>query len=101
MTLDSTRKRLNDVEPGALSRRIFRCAAGFVFILAFGSPLAAGAAPPQAGSRPNIVVVLADDKYECAAHEAENLRQNRQITAFSAQSQIARNCGEFRGIAGN
>ncbi|HEV7221507.1 MAG TPA: hypothetical protein VGN42_02335 [Pirellulales bacterium] len=51
--------------------------------------------------RPNVVLIIADDKYEYRAHEAANLRENRQNTAFSAQSQIAGNCGEFRGIAGD
>jgi hypothetical protein len=51
--------------------------------------------------RPNIVFILADDKYECPAYEAANLRDNRQNTAFSTQSQIAGNCREFRGIAGD
>lgn len=50
---------------------------------------------------PNVVLILADDKYECPAHEAANLREHCQNTAFSWQSQIAGNRGEFRGIAGD
>jgi hypothetical protein len=45
--------------------------------------------------------MLADDKYECPSDEAEKLRENRQNMVFSSQSQIAGNCGEFRGIAGD
>lgn len=51
--------------------------------------------------RPNVVLILADDKYEYRAHEAQNLRQNRENAVFSARYQIAGNCGEFRGIAGD
>jgi hypothetical protein len=51
--------------------------------------------------RPNVVLIIADDKYECPAYEAANLRDNRQNTAFSTQSQITGNCREFRGIAGD
>ena len=51
--------------------------------------------------RPNIVLILADDKYESSGKKAQNLRENRQNAGLFARFQIAGNYGEFRGITGN
>jgi hypothetical protein len=65
--------------------------------------LAIGAAPARAdgAKRPNVLVILADDKYESAGHKAQNLRKNRQNAGLFASFQIARNHFKFRGITGN
>ena len=62
--------------------------------------LASGALAAEV-ERPNIVLIFADDKYEYRAHEAQNLRKNRENTVFSVRYQIAGNCSDFRGIAGD
>ncbi|HVX63057.1 MAG TPA: hypothetical protein VHC19_20715 [Pirellulales bacterium] len=48
--------------------------------------------------KPNIVVLLADDKYELGQAKIENMRKNRGKTAVSWEIS---NHGELRRITGN
>jgi hypothetical protein len=41
---------------------------------ALGLPPFVSGAPPKTGSRPNLVVIMSDDKDESAGPKAENLR---------------------------
>lgn len=80
-----------------------RCSlpAGLAFLCA--ALLAAVAAPSAAAAakRPNVLVILADDKYESAGREAQNLRENRQNSRVFARFQIAGDRDKFRGITGS
>ena len=59
------------------------------------------AAAADVPARPNVLVILADDKYESGEPRAQKRRKNRENWPFSAGFEIAGNCGKFRGIPGN
>ena len=59
------------------------------------------AAAADVPARPNVLVILADDKYEFVGLKAKNLREKRQNLGFSFKSRIAGNRGKFGGITGN
>lgn len=46
--------------------------------------LQSSARSAEPAGRPNIVFILADDKYESTGPKPKNLRENRQNTAFPA-----------------
>lgn len=56
-----------------------------LLIAALFSPAFPGLAKAE---KANVVIIFADDKYESAGPEAENLRKNRQNAGFSIASGI-------------
>jgi hypothetical protein len=50
------------------------------------SSVSAAEKPTQAAARkPNLIWIMADDKYESTGHKAQNLRENRQNAGLFAR----------------
>lgn len=74
---------------------------GLLSAALFAGPMDAADAAAPAKRRPNIVFIMADDKYDSGQPKVENTRKNRTKRPFFESFQITGNCGEFRQITGN
>lgn len=65
--------------------------------------LCAGLSSAAAGAaeRPNVIFILADDKYECPTRNAAICRENACFSSKLVDPQMSLNCGRFSANAEN